>query len=66
MAGWGRRLPERHGLSIAPVGSFGTNFAEVAEVDMTAAIPLISRVWVATYPGSAVSPMALPRKWQAG
>lgn len=66
MAGWGRRLPERHGLSVALVGSFGTNLAEVAEVDMTAAIPLISRVWVATYPGSAVSPDGFAAQMASG
>jgi isoquinoline 1-oxidoreductase beta subunit len=66
MAGWGRRLPERHGLGVALVESFGTIFAEVAEVDMAAAIPLISRVWVATDPGSAVSPDGFAAQIESG
>ncbi len=66
MAGWGRVLPEGHGLGVALVESFGTIVAEVAEVDMTAAIPRVSRVWVAADPGFAVNPDGFAAQMESG
>lgn len=55
-AGWGREVPEGHGLGIALVDSFGTVVAQVVEVDVTGPEPRVIHVWCAADPGYAMNP----------
>jgi len=55
-AGWGRDVPEGHGLGIALVDSFGTVVAQVVEVDVTGPEPKVVHVWCAADPGYAMNP----------
>jgi isoquinoline 1-oxidoreductase beta subunit len=57
MSGWGRRtLPEKHGLGVALVESFGSIVAEVAEVSVMQKNVKVHRVWCAVDCGTAVFP----------
>jgi isoquinoline 1-oxidoreductase beta subunit len=56
MSGWGRALPENHGLGVALVESFSTIVAQVVEVDMSQETPRVVHVWAAADAGFAVNP----------
>lgn len=55
-ANWGRPMPDGHGLGVAIAASFGTVVAQVAEVDVTGAMPRVVKVWAAADPGFVVNP----------
>ncbi len=66
-AGWGRSLPERHGLGVAVQLAFGSYLAQVAEVvvgpDGSVSVP---RVTVAVDCGQAINPNAIEAQIQGG
>ncbi|MBT8088020.1 MAG: molybdopterin-dependent oxidoreductase, partial [Gammaproteobacteria bacterium] len=57
MAGWGRSLPEGHGLGIAVHRSFLAFVAAVAEVSVgDNGAPVVHRIWMAVDAGTIVNP----------
>jgi isoquinoline 1-oxidoreductase beta subunit len=67
MARWREKRPERTGLGIAIVESFGTVVAEVAEVVIQAdGTPKVTAIWVAADPGEVVNPDGFAAQMQSG
>jgi isoquinoline 1-oxidoreductase beta subunit len=55
-AGWGRELPEGHGLGLAVCKAFGSYVAACAEVAVVDGELEMKTIWAATDPGYAVNP----------
>ncbi len=65
-AGWGKTMPDGHGLGISIVESFGTLCAQVVEVDMTGSVPKVSHVYAAADPGFVVNPDGFTAQIESG
>lgn len=66
MAGWGSALPAKHGRGIAIAQSFGSIVAEVAEVDLTAKKPRVTKVYCCADPGFAMNPDGYTAQMESG
>ena len=66
MAGWGRSMPEGHGLGIALHASFGSIVAQVVEVAVEAGKLRVIRVCCAIDLGYAVSPDGVIAQMESG
>ncbi len=67
MAGWGRDLPERHGLGIAVHRSFLTYIATVIEVKVSPEGALtIPGVWLAIDAGTVINPRHVRAQMEGG
>ena len=66
MSGWGRTLPEGHGLGVAFVLSFGVPTAEVFEVAMTNQGIKLVGIWAAADVGIALDPRNLEAQVTSG
>jgi isoquinoline 1-oxidoreductase beta subunit len=58
-AGWGRKLPEGHGLGLAVCKAFGSYVAGCAEVAVIDGKLKMKKIWAATDPGYAVNPQQI-------
>jgi isoquinoline 1-oxidoreductase beta subunit len=58
-AGWGRKLPEGHGLGLAVCKAFGSYVAACAEVAVIDGKLKMKKIWAATDPGYAVNPQQI-------
>lgn len=58
-AGWGRKLPEGHGLGLAVCKAFGSYVAGCAEVAVIDGKLTMKKIWAATDPGYAVNPQQI-------
>ncbi len=65
-AGWGKTMPESHGIGISIVESFGTLCAQVVEVDMTGGKPKVTHVYAAADPGFVVNPDGFTAQIESG
>ncbi|MDJ0977180.1 MAG: molybdopterin-dependent oxidoreductase [Erythrobacter sp.] len=67
MAGWGRQLPDRHGLGIAVHRSFLAYVATVVEVEVSPEGDLaIPGVWVALDAGTVINPRHVRAQMEGG
>ncbi|MFZ4071832.1 MAG: molybdopterin cofactor-binding domain-containing protein [Caulobacterales bacterium] len=66
MSGWGRELPDQHGVGVALVESFGTIVAEVVEVDVSQETPRVVHVWAAADAGFVVNPDGFTAQIESG
>ncbi|MDP5071551.1 MAG: molybdopterin-dependent oxidoreductase [Congregibacter sp.] len=58
-AGWGRKMPEGHGLGLAVCKAFGSYVAGCAEVAVIDGKLQMKKIWAATDPGFAVNPQQI-------
>ncbi|WP_439105588.1 molybdopterin cofactor-binding domain-containing protein [Congregibacter sp.] len=58
-AGWGREMPEGHGLGLAVCKAFGSYVAGCAEVAVVDGKLQMKKIWAATDPGFAVNPQQI-------
>jgi isoquinoline 1-oxidoreductase beta subunit len=58
-AGWGRKMPEGHGLGLAVCKAFGSYVAGCAEVAVVDGKLQMKKIWAATDPGYAVNPQQI-------
>ena len=58
-AGWGRSLPEGHGLGLAVCKAYGSYVAACAEVAVVDGELHMKKIWAATDPGHAVNPQQI-------
>lgn len=58
-AGWGRELPDGHGLGLAVCKAFGSYVAACAEVSVEDGELIMHKIWAATDPGHAVNPQQI-------
>jgi isoquinoline 1-oxidoreductase beta subunit len=66
MARWSEKRPERTGLGVALVESFGTVVAEVAEVSVDASGAIkVNAIWVAADPGEVINPDGFAAQMQS-
>ena len=65
-SGWGKTMPDGHGIGISIVESFGTVCAQVVEVDMTGDMPKVSHVYAAADPGFVVNPDGFTAQIESG
>jgi len=65
-AGWGKTMPDGHGIGISIVESFGTICAQVVEVDMTSGAPRVTNVYAAADPGFVVNPDGFTAQMESG
>ena len=66
MSGWGRGLPDGHGLGVAFVLSFGVPVAEVIEVASTDRGIKMIHAWAAVDVGTALDPRNIEAQVQSG
>ncbi|EAQ96625.1 xanthine dehydrogenase family protein molybdopterin-binding subunit [Congregibacter litoralis] len=58
-AGWGREMPEGHGLGLAVCKAFGSYVAACAEAAVVDGKLQMKKIWAATDPGFAVNPQQI-------
>ena len=65
-AGWGKTMPQGHGMGISIVDSFGTVCAQVVEVDMSSGAPRVTHVYAAADPGFVINPDGFTAQMESG
>jgi len=66
MAGWGRDLPEGHGLGIAFCPGFGSVNAQVVEVNVSSGVLKVEKIWCAYDCGFPLDPSSVVHQMEGG